>query len=112
LIPLNPDKAAQKGERNTKVGNRVGDIPCSSCYRTYMKTNLHICYLYIGDIAHVSSLVGGSVSVSPHVPRLVDSVGPVVYLTHLVRSILPTTLLQDSPSFAQCLAIGFFICFQ
>jgi hypothetical protein len=41
-----------------------------------MKTKLHICYKCVGglDPGPASSLVGGSVSVSPQGPRLVDSV--------------------------------------
>ena len=52
-------------------------------------------------------MFGGSVSVSPHGPKLVDSVGlPMEFLSLLGPLALPTTLLQDSPSFIQCLALG------
>jgi hypothetical protein len=41
-----------------------------------MKTKLHICYIYVGGLgpAHASSLVGGSVSVRPHGPKLCGSI--------------------------------------
>jgi hypothetical protein len=60
-----------------------------------MKTKLLICYICIGDLAPapVHSIVGGSASVSPHGPRLVDFVGPVVFLTPLALLILSPTLL-------------------
>jgi hypothetical protein len=63
-----------------------------------MKTKLHICYKLVGglDPASTCSLVCGSVSVSPHGPRLVDSVGLlVVSLTPLAQAILFSTLPQD-----------------
>ena len=44
-----------------------------------MKTKLYIWYMGVGGLpAQACSLVGGSVSVSPHGPRLVDSVGFLV----------------------------------
>jgi hypothetical protein len=48
-----------------------------------MKTKLHVCYTCVGglDPALACSLVGGSVSVSHHGPRLVDSVGLLVIFT-------------------------------
>ena len=63
--------------------------------------------------SHAGSLVGGSVSVSPYGPRLVDSVGfLVVSLTPLAPTILPAWLLQDSPSSSYCLSVGLCICFH
>ena len=67
-----------------------------------MKTKLHICYRCVGGPGPASacSLVGGPVSVSPHGPRLVGSVGLlVVSLTPLICSLLPPTLPQDSLMF-------------
>ena len=64
-----------------------------------MKVKLHICYKCVGDPgpASVCSLVGGSDSVSPHEPRLVDSVGLLeVSLTPSACSILSPTLPQYS----------------
>ena len=50
------------------------------------------------------SFVGGSVSVSPHRPRLVASVGLLeVSLTLLALFILPSTLPQDSLSSSLCI---------
>jgi hypothetical protein len=63
-----------------------------------MKTKLHICYICVGNLGppHACSLVVDSVSVSPHGPRLVDSVGfLVVSLTSLAPSNLCPPLLQD-----------------
>ena len=42
-----------------------------------MKTKLHICYKCVGGLGPTPecSLAGGSVYVSPHGPRLVNSVG-------------------------------------
>jgi hypothetical protein len=57
-----------------------------------MKTKLHICYKCVGGLGPTPecSLAGGSVYVSPHGPRLVNSAGlPVVSLTPLTLSILP-----------------------
>lgn len=53
------------------------------------------------------SLVGGSVSLSPYGPKLVDSVGVlVVFLTSLASLILPPHLPQNSVSSTYCLALG------
>ena len=43
-----------------------------------MKTKLNICYKCVGSLGSAPEcfLVGGSVSVSPHGPRLVDSRSP------------------------------------
>lgn len=57
-------------------------------------------------------LFGSSVSVSPCRPRLVDSVDfLVVFLTSMAPLILSPPLPHDSPSFAQCVAVGLCICF-
>ncbi|EDL75990.1 rCG62902 [Rattus norvegicus] len=64
--PANPGK-----EGDPTAGKRVRN---SSCYRTHMRTNLHICYKYGGGLgpSPECSFVGGSISVSPHGPRLED----------------------------------------
>ena len=62
-----------------------------------MKTKLHICCIYVGwglGLAHVYSLVGGSVSGSSQESILVDLVGfPVEFLSYLGPSVLSSTLL-------------------
>ena len=73
-----------------------------NCWVTHMKINLHVYYKCVGGLglAHAYSQVG-SVSLSPHGPGLVDSVGlVVVVLTPLSPSVLPLTLTQDFPSSA------------
>jgi hypothetical protein len=68
-----------------------------------MKTKLYICYKCVGDLGqgHATSLVGGSCSLSPHGPRLVDSVSLLVEsLTPPSPSIFLPTLPQDSLSYA------------
>lgn len=44
-----------------------------------MTIKIHICYKCVGGLglAPAYSLVGGSASVSPHGPRLMDPVGPL-----------------------------------
>ena len=72
-----------------------------------MTTKLHICYICVGGLGpdNACSLVGASVSVGPHGPRLVYSVGlSIVSLT------MP--LLQDSLSSTYCLVMGFWIYFH
>jgi hypothetical protein len=61
-----------------------------------MKTHLHNCYIYAEGLGqtHAGSLVGGSVSVSPYRPRLVDSVGFVV--VPLISWLLQTVLSLSS----------------
>lgn len=57
-----------------------------------MKTKLYNYNIYAGvlGLLHACFLVGGSVSVSPYVPRLVDSAGfLMVPLTLLAPSIFP-----------------------
>lgn len=59
-----------------------------------MKTKLSISYICVGDLGPVNacSLVGGLVSVSPHGPQLVDSVGLLVeFLSPLGPFFLPPT---------------------
>jgi len=58
-----------------------------------MKIKLHICHVCVGGLGlvHACSLVGGSVSVSPHRSRLVDSLGL------LVVSLIPLGSLNSSP---------------
>jgi hypothetical protein len=55
-----------------------------------MKTKLYICYKYVVGLhpVHACSLVGSLVSVSPHGPRLFDSVGLVLFLTPPAHTIL------------------------
>jgi hypothetical protein len=68
-----------------------------------METKLHISYKCVGGLSPVyaHSLIAGSVSVTPHGPRLVDSVGLlVVSLTPPPPSILLQTLPQVSLSSA------------
>lgn len=63
--------------------------------------------------APACSLFGVSVSVKLHGSKLVDSVNLlVVSMTSLAHSILSSTLPQDFPSSAHCLAMGLHICFQ
>ena len=79
-----------------------------------METKLHICYICAEGLgpAPACSLVGGSGSVSPHGPRLLDPLGLlVVSLTSLAPSILPLFLPQDSLSSILCLTVGLCICF-
>lgn len=78
-----------------------------------MKIKMHIYYKYVGDLgpADACSLVGVSVSVNPHISRLVDYVCLLVEsLTPPFPSILPPTLLKDPLSSTKCLAIG--LCFN
>lgn len=60
-----------------------------------MKTQLNNCYICVEGLglSHSCCLVGSSVSMSPHKPRLVDSVDfLVVSLTPLAPSIFPPPL--------------------
>lgn len=78
-----------------------------------MKSKLHIDYKWVGRLgpALTCSLVGGSVPVSTHGPRLVDSVGLLVMLlTPLTHSVLSPTLSQDASNSAWCLAVCVCIC--
>ena len=40
-------------EPDLKAGNRVSDSPCSSCWGTHMKVNLHVFYICAGSIRPV-----------------------------------------------------------
>ena len=67
-----------------------------------MKTKLYNCDICVQGLgqSHAGSLVGGgSVSVSPYGPKLVDSVDfLMVFLIRLAPKILPPSFLKDSPS--------------
>jgi hypothetical protein len=105
-FPPRPDKTGQLGEGDPKTGNRIRHSPHYNCSGTHRKTELHICYKCVGLLGPflACSLVGGSVSVSSHRPRVVASVGPlVVFLTPLASSILSPTLPQD---FLRCSMFG------
>lgn len=48
-LPLRSDKAVHLGVQDPQEGRQsFRDSPCSSCWRTSMKTNLLICYIYVG----------------------------------------------------------------
>jgi hypothetical protein len=91
-FPLRPDMVAQLGEQDPQAGNSFS----YSCWGNRMKTKLHLCYIYVlGGIGPF----GGSVSGSPQVSKLVNSVGlPVESLSSLGLSVLPPTLSQGSLS--------------
>jgi hypothetical protein len=75
-----------------------------------MGTMLHICYIYVRGPSppHACFLVGGSVFVSPHDPRSVDSVGLlVVFLTPLVPSIFYSSTRPHSPQLCLLFSCGF-----
>ena len=79
------------------IGNRVRHSLYSNCYRTQMKSELYICSKcpgYLGP-APEFSLVDGSVSVSPHGPKLGDSPG------FLVVSLTPPSCSSLSPILPQ-----------
>jgi hypothetical protein len=67
--PYEADKAVQSREHIPQIGNSFRDSPCSSCWGTHMKIELHICYICAEVLgpAHVCSLVG-SVSERPKGP--------------------------------------------
>jgi hypothetical protein len=89
-----------------------------------MKTKQHICYKCVyggvgsglpssGTSHYECSLIGGSVSVSPHVFRLVDSVCLLVLtLIPPVCLFLSLTLLWESRISDWCLAVGLCNCFH
>ena len=65
------------------------------------------------SLAHMYSLVGGSVFESSQGSRLVDSVGlPVEFLSHSGLSVLPPTLPKESLTSTQCLAVCICIYFS
>ena len=85
------------------AGNRIRDNPHSSCWRTHMKTKLHICYKCVGGLGPppACSLVGSSASVIPPPAPVVPgelTLNLVVSLTPLTCSVLSPTLPQDFPS--------------
>lgn len=59
-----------------QAGIRLWDRPCSSCYRTHIKTKMLTCYICAGVLgaAHASSLLDDSVSGRPQGKKSVDSV--------------------------------------
>ena len=74
-----------------------------------MKTKVHIYYKCVEGLGLATAcfLIGSSVSVSLHGPRIVDYVGLlVVSLASLASSNLLPTLAQYSLSTALCLAMG------
>ena len=78
-----------------------------------MKTKLCICYKCVRDLcpAPVCSLVGGTISVRPHGPRLVDSVGfLVVSLPAPPGSFVSLALPQVFLGSARGLPVGLCIC--
>ena len=102
-LSLRSNQAVPVEEGDPVAGGRVRDSPCSNCQGTPMKTKLHMCYKCVGGLGPVSawSLVSGSVSVSPHEPRLIDSVGLLaVSLTLIACSFLSHIILSDSLSSA------------
>lgn len=60
-IPLRPDNYGNRINRQT---NKVRVIPWSICWRTHIKSKLHICYICARALgpSHVCSLVGCSFS--------------------------------------------------
>lgn len=69
--------------------------------RSHTRRSSYTTVTYLEGVgqAHAGSLVGCSVPMGPYGTRLVDSVGfLVVSLTALAPIILPSSLLQDSPS--------------
>lgn len=94
---LRPEKTVQLGERDPQTGNRVRVSHHSSCWKTHVKTKLHICYLCVKDLdtaAHVWSSVSDLVSMTLQGFRFFDSVSiPVESLSlPLVSSFLPLIL--------------------
>ena len=72
-----------------------------------MKTNLNICYSMgvIGPI-HAYTLVGGSVFVSPHEPRLVDSALALAHTFNTRASCLCKQLVRKSRMVRQAISPG------
>jgi hypothetical protein len=90
-----PTEASPVGEWTPQTGNVFKDSPYSSCWRTHINTELHICYIYARSVgpACVLFLVCGSVSESSQWFRFVDSDGLLVEsLSPLGPSILSPTL--------------------
>lgn len=80
-----------------------------------MPTHLHNFYICAENLvlSYLCSLVGSSLSVNLHGHRIFDFVGFLVMsLNPLNLSNLPNSLLRNSSSSIQCLAISLWICFQ
>lgn len=93
--------ARGKGWKGRQQSQRLA--PLQLLQKTHMKTKLHISCICVGDLCpvHACSLFG-SVSVSPHGPRLVDSAGLLVLsflpLFHKTPRALPAIQLWVSTS--------------
>ena len=85
--------------KESKAGNRVRDSSTSICQGTHMKNKLYISYFCAGSWGQTCAycLAGGSVSISPRDPSLVDSVGHMVSFQSSSSLNSPSipTLLQD-----------------
>ena len=59
-FPIKVRKTAQLGECIPQTGNSFRDSPCYSCWRTHLKTRLHVSYICAGALfpTCVCSLVG------------------------------------------------------
>ena len=99
--PTEARQGSPAGERGSNVRQQIRDSSPSSYLRTYMKTKLHTCHKCVRGLgsAPACSLLGGSVSMSPHRPRVVDSVGLfMVSLTPLACSVLSITIIIPQKS--------------
>ena len=63
---LRPNKASQFGEQYPQTRNKFRDILCSSFWRTYMETELHICCIYWRSQFSLCMLFGWSLSLWEH----------------------------------------------
>ena len=63
---LRPNKASQFGEQYPQTRNNFRDILCSSFWRTYMETELHICCIYWRSQSSLCMLFGWSLSLWEH----------------------------------------------
>ena len=75
------------GSTGSQAGNKLRHSPCSSCSGTCMRSKLLICYICAGGLGPICahSVVGDSVSGSPQVSRLFNSVDlPVESISCLV----------------------------
>jgi len=75
-LSLRCNQVVQLWEEDPTNGNRFRNSHCFN-YECHMKVKLHICSKCVGGLGlpPESFLVGGRLSVSPHGPRLVYSVG-------------------------------------
>ena len=108
------EKAAKLGELFGQTGNSIRDISCSISWWHHRKTEQPMYYIYSRGLipSCVCSLVGGSVSESLHVSRLVDTDGLFMDFLFIGRPlILSKTLLKDTLCSVQCQAVGLCICF-